>query len=857
MTDADFAPGATASSSLAVTYTSSTPLVCTIVSNKVHLVGPGTCTVTADQAGNGTYVAAPSVTQSFTVKNPQTVTFPAIADQNEGVTSISLAATADSGLPVTYTSTTPSICTVSGSTVTVLTAGNCSIKASQAGDSTYAAAADVTNTFKIKPAQTITYTAPTDRGKTDPDFDPAATASSGLFVVYTSTTPAVCTIVLNKIHMVSPGTCTTTASQPGDTNNAPAPDVTRSFVVKDTQTITFPTIADIGVASAPFSVAATTSSGLTVAYTSTTPSVCMINNGTVIVLGPGDCSIKASQSGNGSFVAAPDVIRTFKIKAAQTITFGALSDALYTEPDFDPSATASSTLPVTYTTSTPAVCTIVANKVHMVAPGTCTVTANQIGGVSGGLTYDPAPPVSQTFMAKPAPQSITFAAIPNKSIYDGSFLVSATASSGLPVSLVSTTPAFCTVSGSRVMIIKGGGFCKIVARQGGGSIGGSTFEAATDVTREFVISDATRTPTASVTRTATPTAELTDLKKAAIGNAYVLALLQDNTIISWGKNDRRQSTIPIALRGKVFRDVAASIGTAYALDMDGNVYAWGENLYTEGDVPIVAQTGVKAIAAGARFAFAILSDDTVVAWGRNEFGQTNVPVGLQDVIEVDGGDRHAVALTRDGSVVAWGDNIKGQSKVPVGLTDVIHVSAGQDHTLALLNTGRVIGWGSNAKGQIKIPKEAVDIVAIAAGRECSIALKSDGTMVTWGDYTYLRFPPLNGAAVVAVDSANQNSIIGVRGGGVLIAGIRNVHDMYTSPTSTSTPLITLTASLTPTPSETLTMTVSKTPSMTRSMTFTPTFTSTRTLTRTRTATRTMTPSRTKPPTRTKSPTRTP
>jgi hypothetical protein len=650
--------------------------------------------------------------------------------------------------------------------------------------------------------------------------------------------------------MVGPGTCTTTASQAGDANNAPAPDVTRSFVVKDTQAITFPAIADIGVDAAPFPLTATASSGLAITYTSLTPSVCMVNNGTVVVLGPGDCSIKTSQSGNGNYVAAPDVVRTFTIKANQTITFGPLSDRLYNDPDFSPSATASSTLPVIYTSSTPSVCTIVANNVHLVAPGTCTVTATQDGGVSGGLTYNAAAPVTQSFIATPVPQSINFPTLPNRSIYDGSFLLNATASSGLPISYVSTTPEFCTVSGSRVRLVKGGGFCKIVARQGGGTLNGTIFGPATEVTQEFVVSDATRTPTASKTRTATPTAALSDLKKSAIGNAYVLALLQDNTIISWGKNDRGQSTIPIAIRDKVFRDVAASIGTAYALDMDGNVYAWGENLYTEGDVPIVAQTGVKAISAGARFAFAILSDDTVVAWGRNEFGQSNVPAGLQDVVEVDGGDRHAVALTRDGSVVAWGDNAKGQIKVPEGLTDVIHVSAGQDHTLALLNTGRVIGWGSNAKGQIKIPKDAVDIVEIAAGRECSLAVKADGTLVTWGDSTYLRFPPLKGVAVVAVDSANQNSIIGVRGGGVFVAGIRNVHSMYTSPTSTTTPIITLTPSLTPTPSETPTMTVSKTPSMTRSATFTRTYTNTRTFTRTRTATRTLTPSRTKSPTRT-------
>ena len=556
-TDANFAPGGTASSGLTVTYTSSTPSVCTIVSGLIHLVDSGTCTVTADQAGNTSYGAAPSVTQSFLVKNTQTITFPAISDQNEGGPTVSLAATASSGLTVTYTSTTPSICTVSGSTVTLVTAGNCSIKASQAGNSAYSAATDVTNTFKIKPSQTITYVAPADRAKTAPDFDPAATASSGLFVTYTSTTPSVCTIVLNKIHMVGPGTCTTTASQPGDANNAPAPDVSKSFIVKDTQTISFPTPADVGTDAAPFSVAATASSGLAMTYTSMTPAVCMLSNGTVTVLGPGDCSIKASQPGNTNFAAATDVTRTFKVKALQTITFAPLVDLPYTDPDFDPAAIASSTLPVTYTTSTPSVCTIVSNKVHLVAPGTCTVTANQIGGVSGGVPYNAAPPVSQSFISKTVPQGIAFPAIANRNVYQGSFLLNATSSSGLPVTYTSSSPTFCTISGNRVTIVKGGGFCTIVAHQNGGTIGGSTFGPADDVTREFVISDATRTPTASKTRTATPTAELSDLRKAAIGNLFVVALLRDGTIAAWGSNkpNIHESVIPPQFQNTVFKDI--------------------------------------------------------------------------------------------------------------------------------------------------------------------------------------------------------------------------------------------------------------------------------------------------------------
>lgn len=64
--DADFAPGAIASSGLAVSYTSSNTSVATIVNGNIHIVGAGTSTITASQSGNSSYAAASSVSQTLT-----------------------------------------------------------------------------------------------------------------------------------------------------------------------------------------------------------------------------------------------------------------------------------------------------------------------------------------------------------------------------------------------------------------------------------------------------------------------------------------------------------------------------------------------------------------------------------------------------------------------------------------------------------------------------------------------------------------------------------------------------------------------------------------------------------------------
>ncbi|GAB3258296.1 OmpA family protein [Kineosporia babensis] len=58
---------ASADSSLAVTYTSSTPAICTVSGSTLTLVALGTCTITAKQPGNLTYAAATDVTRSFAV----------------------------------------------------------------------------------------------------------------------------------------------------------------------------------------------------------------------------------------------------------------------------------------------------------------------------------------------------------------------------------------------------------------------------------------------------------------------------------------------------------------------------------------------------------------------------------------------------------------------------------------------------------------------------------------------------------------------------------------------------------------------------------------------------------------------
>ena len=164
---------ASATSGLPVTITSTTPVVCSVTNNTLTLLAAGSCGVTASQAGNTTYSAAPSVSYSFTVASAtgvvlasQTISFTNPGAQTLGLTPVSLVASSDSGLSVSLTSSTPGVCSVSGSTLTLVTAGTCTVRADQVGNAGYAAAVTVTHSFAVTSPGPITPVVSAVNGKT-------------------------------------------------------------------------------------------------------------------------------------------------------------------------------------------------------------------------------------------------------------------------------------------------------------------------------------------------------------------------------------------------------------------------------------------------------------------------------------------------------------------------------------------------------------------------------------------------------------------------------------------------------------------------------------------------------------------
>ena len=275
--------------------------------------------VTAEDGTTKTYRV--TVTRfNFT---PQIITFTPVASITATTATYALVASANSGLPVAFTSTTNEICTVSGTTLTPVKAGLCVITASQAGNDTYYAPASINKSIMItRAAQTITLFNPTNMTALSSPQTLSATKGLGTApVTFSTNSSGVCSIDGTSLTVVAAGTCVVTASQAEDGRYAAANNVTRSITIsKVAQTIVFTPVASLSAAAPSYALTATAGDGATVAFASTTPLVCTVSGTTLTPVKAGTCSITASQVGNATYQAATNVSKSITINLASQAT---------------------------------------------------------------------------------------------------------------------------------------------------------------------------------------------------------------------------------------------------------------------------------------------------------------------------------------------------------------------------------------------------------------------------------------------------------------------------------------------------------------------------------------------------------
>lgn len=459
---------------------------------------PYTFTVTAQNGAGPGPASSPS--SEGTPKGNQTITFNTSA-QDFG-TSPTLAATASSGLDVSYTSDTTGVCTVTPmGTLTFLTAGTCTITAAQAGDDAFLPASPVSSSFTVNAvapdaptsvsaafgdhSAVITFTHPVSTGGL-PILDYTVTSSPDGLTATGADQP----ITILGLTNGTTYTFTVTARHLEQTSSASAPS--NAGTPKGGQTITFNNPGTQNFGTTP-TLTATASSGLTVVFASTTSGVCTISTGgAVTFLMGGSCTINASQPGDAAYLAAGQVSQTFGVNAfvpappvIGSVDFGDRQATVYFSP---PSSNGGATILDYTVTASPGGHSATGTGSPITVTGldngttyTFTVTArNSVGTGGASAASAGGQPVG--------PQTISFAATAQQQVGVAASL-SATASSGLPVSFSSLTTSVCTITSGGALTLLAPGACTIRASQAGGA----GYAAATPVDQSFTVVGVTPT----------------------------------------------------------------------------------------------------------------------------------------------------------------------------------------------------------------------------------------------------------------------------------------------------------------------------------------------------------------------------
>mgnify|MGYP000199155439 CR=1 FL=1 len=481
------------------------------------------CTVTATKAASTNYNAVSSAAQTVQVlQTAQTINFTSTPSAPTALGSYTVAATATSGLSVSFAidSASTSVCSISGATVSFLTGGSCVINATQSGDSNFGAAQQVQQTITVaKKAQNIQIASPADRNVGDPAFTLGVSLDSGRTLTYyvDSNSQSVCSVDQNGlVTVLALGVCSVYATNSGDATWASTGTPGVTFQVgKGTQALLTMTSANSVTYGSTISLTASGGSSTgSISYAAT--GACSVNNYILTVGDVGSsCSVVATKAGDANWYATSSAAQSITVtRAAQaTLTVAAASTQAFGTTQLLNYAGGSGDGAVTYAAT--GACSASGATLTIGAVGTnCSIIATK----AQSTNYLAATSAAFAITATQAAQTVSFTTTASSPTALGSYTVAATATSGLSVAITvdSASASVCSISGATVSFLTGGS-CVLNANQAGNT----NYTAATQVPQTINVALAAQTITFATPAAMTVTDAATQLSASASSSLQI------------------------------------------------------------------------------------------------------------------------------------------------------------------------------------------------------------------------------------------------------------------------------------------------------------------------------------------------
>ncbi len=409
--------------------------------------------------------------QSFTLSvagTAQSITFTGPSTQTFGSAPVALTATATSALTVTFT-TIPAIstvCAISGSDVILQAAGTCTLAADQSGNTTFAAAPQVIQTFAINPANQAALTANAASGTLTylgtTTLSTTGGSGTGTVTFAVTTNPGNCMISGVTLTAIGIGSCVVTATQAADSQyNSTTATVSITINQAAQATLTANAASTTLTYLDTTSLSTTGGSGTgAVSYASNNGN-CTISGTTLTAASVGSCIITATQAADTNYLVASATVSITINRAPQaTLIVNASSTTL--------PYLGNATLSTIGGTGTGAVsfasdngnCTISGTTVTATGGGSCIVTATQ----AADANYLVATATVNITIDQIAQAALTANAASTTLTYLGSTALSTTGGTGTgAVSYVSDN-GNCSISGA-TLTATGAGSCIVTATQ--------------------------------------------------------------------------------------------------------------------------------------------------------------------------------------------------------------------------------------------------------------------------------------------------------------------------------------------------------------------------------------------------------